>query len=344
MGLIQVSAAGSPLPDAMVAALVRAEVEQELNMPAMCRLEMGSVDSDDGDWQGVDLTTLRIGDPMVVAFGEPTPTVLFEGEIGAIEATFARESTVEIRGYDALYKLQFGTAQRIFEGVTVEQMATAIAEQHGLTIDPGEGGSQVTYPYVIQPDQSDYVFLSARAARISYEMQATGRQLYFGPTRAGQGAKMTLNFNEGVPRVTVRLKAVKQGSSVQRVGWDPVNKRPIVADVSSGSSSLRMGGTETGYEISAAIAPSAVAAMDPEITDAASARELAEAAYEADLDEFIEASVLMLGDPAARPGINVVLQGIGPRFSGLYYVTAAKHVYTMQDSYTTELTLRRTGV
>ncbi|WP_437536851.1 hypothetical protein WME79_17185 [Sorangium sp. So ce726] len=344
MGLIQVSAAGSLLPDEMIAAMVRAEVEQELNMPSMCRIEMGSVDYADGAWQGVDLTSFRIGDPLVVAFGEPQSRVIFEGEIGGIEATFARESTVEIRGYDALYALQFGTAQRIFEGMTDEQIAAHIAEQHGLTIEPAAGMTQVTYPYVIQPDQSDYAFLSARAARMNYEIQVDGRQLYFGPTRAGQGAMMTLRFNEGVPRVTVRVKAVKQGSTVQRVGWDPRAKQAIVASVASGPSSLRMGGTETGYEMSSAIAPSPVAAMDPEIVDAASARALAEAAYEADLDDFIEGTLLMLGNPAAKPGINVGVEGIGPRLSGLYYVTAAKHVYTMQDGYTTELTLRRTGV
>ncbi|WP_437594374.1 phage late control D family protein [Sorangium sp. So ce1000] len=342
MGIVSVTVAGKPLPDSMSAALARAEVDQELNLPSTCAVEVGSVDFERSVFQGIDLTSARIGDPVVVGFGMESTKPIFEGRLGALEMVFGDESAVELQGYDALYRLQFGTTTRTFERSSDTQIATRIARDNGLDIRADDSG--VTYPYVIQADQSDFAFLSARAARIHFELFVTGRTLYFRRSIAGQSPTTKLRLGVDLTTLTVRARALKQGSRVTRVGWDPKKKQSIVATVSSGPASLRMGGQKTGYELSAAYAASPVSAMDPEILDQKSARAIAEATYEADIEGFIKVEASATGNPALRPGVNVEIEGIGDRFSGLYYVTAAKHIYTQQDGYTTNISLRRTGV
>lgn len=338
--MISLRLAGAPLPDNMLAALRRAEVEQELNLPATCMVEVGSVNFNKEDWQGIDLSLARLGASMEVSFGEGQ-TPLFTGEVGEILADFSTESTVEFRGFDALYRLQFGTAQAVYEGLSDSGMAIRIARKNQL--EASVDASPVKYPYVLQANQSDFAFLASRAARIHYELFVTGNTLHFRRSRAGQSAVMTLQWKEQLIGLSVRLRAVKQGSTVQAVGWDPKNKRPIVANVSSGPATLRMGGRETGYQLSTELAPSPVSAMDPEINDPEGARAVAEAAYVAGLDTFIEAEAILVGEPRIQPGVNVQLAGIGSRLSGPYYVTSAKHLYSQDSGYRTECVLRRTG-
>lgn len=342
MGVVSVSIAGSPLPVSMSSALSRAEVDQALNLPSTCAVEIGSVDYARTNWQGIDFAVAHIGASFAVGIGDQNAEAIFEGELGALDATFGEPCIVEFQGYDALYGLQFGTKTRTFEKSTDAQIAARIAKEHGLAIEVDDNG--VTYPYVIQADQSDFAFLSSRAARIHFEMFATGRKLFFRRSRAGKASLMTLIWEEQISHFSVRVKALKQGSRVQRVGWDPKKKKLVVGDVSSGPAALRMGGKKTGYQTSTAFAASPVSAMDPEIVDQKTARAVAAAAYEADLEGFIEAKGSMKGNTKIKPGINIKLDGIGSRLSGIYYVTAAKHIYTQEDGYTTDFTLQRTGV
>ncbi|RKH40795.1 phage late control D family protein [Corallococcus llansteffanensis] len=338
--MIQLRLAGAALPDSMLASLRRAEVEQELNLPSTCVVEIGSVDFTQGDWQGIDLSLARLGAAIELSFGAGD-SPLFTGEVGEILADFGNESTVEFRGFDALYKLQFGTAQVVYEGQSDPAMAIRIAKRNGL--EPAVDESSVKYPYVLQANQSDFAFLASRAARLHYEFFVTGSTLHFRRSRAGESAVVTLQWKEQIIELSVRLRAVKQGSSVQAVGWDPKNKRAIVANVNSGPATLRMGGKETGYQLSTEIAPSPVSGMDPEIVDPEAARAVAEAAYVAGLDDFIEAEAVLVGEPSIQPGVNVRLAGIGSRLSGPYYVTAAKHLYSQDGGYRTQCVLRRTG-
>lgn len=338
--MISVRLGGSPLPASMESSIARAEVELELNLPAIATVEVSAINFATADWQGLDLEAIGLGSALEVGFGE-NPVTLFTGAVGEIEASFASESTVEMRGFDALYRLQFGTVTQTYEGKTDSEMAEEIAERNTLETELED--SSLTHPYVLQRNQSDFTFLRERAERLHFEFFVHGRTLHFRASRAGQSAVLTLRWKEEIIALTVSVRALKQGSTVQRTGWDPRQKQPIVAAVSEGPSTVRMGGRETGYALSAGYAASPVSASDPEIEDPETARTLAQASWEANLEGFIEANATVRGDPRLVPGINVQVAGIGPRLSGLYYLTAARHAYSPQTGYQTHCILRRTG-
>jgi phage protein D len=56
--------------------------------------------------------------------------------------------------------------------------------------------------------------------------------------------------------------------------------------------------------------------------------------------QLVTATAATVGDPQLRPGRSVDVEGVGPRFSGTYYVTRAVHA-TGAGGYRTTLTLRR---
>ncbi|MBX5483933.1 MAG: hypothetical protein IRZ16_19085 [Myxococcaceae bacterium] len=338
--MIAVRLGGSRFPESMESSLAHAEVDLELNLPALAMVEVSADDFSTADWQGLDLRSITLGTALEVAFGN-NPVMLFTGAVGELETSLATERTVEFRGFDALYRLQFGTRIQTYEGKTDSEMVQEIALRNGL--DAAAEATQVIWPYVLQAGESDFDFLRARAERLHYEFFVQGRTLHFRASREGQAADLTLNWKEEIITLNVVLRALKQGSTVQRTGWNPRQKQSIVATVDNGPYTVRMGGQQTGYELSAVYASSPVSAPDPEIGDPETATTLAAAKWEAGLDGFIEARATVQGDPRLVPGINVRVAGVGPRLSGLYYLTAARHAYSPETGYRTHCTLRRTG-
>ena len=56
---------------------------------------------------------------------------------------------------------------------------------------------------------------------------------------------------------------------------------------------------------------------------------------------YIRAEGKCIGDPQLRAGIVVKIEGIGERFSGLYYLGAVEHRYSIQKGYRTSFSARR---
>jgi len=79
---------------------------------------------------------------------------------------------------------------------------------------------------------------------------------------------------------------------------------------------------------------------DIPVTCEAEAKEIAKAILERSNRELITCTCKCPGNPDLVPGSNVMIKGVGKRFSGKYYLTKSTHKIG-ESGYTTTLEMRR---
>ena len=281
---------------------------------------------------------------------------LMEGEITGINPTFPESGlpTVEVKGQSRLHWLHGDHKTRTFQNMTDKQIAEKLAQEACLEVKAED--TQVQYDYVMQPNQTDLQFLRARAKLIHFEVLVEKKTLIFRKAKETDPKIYTLVWapvQQGLltgPN-TLPLKSFspnmdvfKQVSQVQHRAWDYNSKQVIVGQADAGDIT-KMGGTQSGGEVRA----SAFRKPRQQVrvrTPAASQGELdqgTKAAYHESAMNLISGSGTTIGVPDLRSGSVVDLQGLGPRFSGQYYIDEATHTIG-SNGYDVSFKVRRNSI
>ncbi len=248
------------------------------------------------------------------------------GEIAALEPEFPEGEAPRLRllGYDRLHRFQRGRKTRSFTHVKDSEIAERIARELGLRADVQD--SQVVHEYVLQQNQTDVDFLCQRARRIRYEVTVEDRTLSFHETTNARAEVLTLEYGFTLKSFYPRLTTVGQVSEVEVRGWDPKTKEAIVAQARSGDELTTMGGSALGVVAAEnAFFATTAAIVERPVASAGEALQMARARFREMALGFVTGELTAIGDPALRAGTVVKLTGLGPRFSGPYYVIASEH-------------------
>ncbi|WP_317615778.1 hypothetical protein, partial [Phormidesmis priestleyi] len=118
-------------------------------------------------------------------------------------------------------------------------------------------------------------------------------------------------------------------------GWNLKDKKEIVGQARRGDEVSTMGGQTSGAAIAETAFGAAVARVgDRPVRTQAEADQLAKARFNHDVLTLIKGEGVCHGYPLLRAGKVIKIDGIGQRFSGKYYVTAASHRYSSRGYYT----------
>lgn len=332
---------GASLPSSTLAAIGDVRVEHEINVPGMFSFTLNMVGTN-GNWQGVDLDTFAPGDDITILLGSRQLKRMIIGEITAIEPRFGDYSVATIRGFDRMYRLQFGTETRVFENLSDDAIVQQVARGAGLMVTT-EGSTGTINTYVKQYRQSNYDFLLMRAGQIDYELTMNGTTLVFRPSAEGASPIRTLTFPKDVTTVDLDLRVPTAGSKVTVRGFNPETNEVLTAQSQGGTRRDLMGGTENGYQMAEDFPDSAITLERPDIADVKALQTIADARFQTDLSTFIEGGASLTGDPDIVAGVNLKLSGLSKRFDGIYYVTSSVHTYDDDRGYAVELKLRRSG-
>jgi uncharacterized protein len=334
---------GSKLSAELNAAVEGVTVEDELNVPAMFCIKLNMVNAEAGMWRATDLKAVKPGDKIKVSLGLDKVETLISGEITSLDLTFSEHSILEIRGYDMLHRLRMGTRSKVFLKKKDSDIASEIAKEHGLT--PVVDDTKTVYPYLFQNNKSNYEFLLERAARLDFELYADDKKLYFVKSRAQKAPELKdLTFKKDFERLNLELRSLTRGSKVKVRGWDVKEKKEVEAEAKDGDETTKMGGKESGFELSAkALEESPIAVTAESLVELSEAKALAQAAYNSRLREFIAGEGMCWGNALMRSGKTVKLLGLGERFSGTYYIVSTVHKYDTKG-YTTTFKVKRTGL
>ena len=302
---------------------------------------------------GDDALKFRIGTEVAVVIETdeaggflPAINTVISGEITSIEPLFRDDGQVflQIRGYDKSHRLTYGKNTRTFgdgnpivKTVTDSQIVTSIASQYGLI--PDAGFTSVKYNYVMQYNQSDWDFLWTRAELLGYQVYVDGRTLHFVDSSKKRHLKGPddLIWGRNLIKFEPRIATAGTVQKVETVGWDPDQKKSI-----SGDSGMKISndfvdtieskiGSVAALKMGLSLSPEDTI-LEPVMRSTDQAKAAAKSRASSRESQFVRASgEVIIGDPFLLAGSEVVIQNVGGRFTGKYYVTEARHIWRQGD-------------
>jgi phage protein D len=350
--------AGTPLAKDAAAQLVRTVVDTSLHLPGMFELTFFDRDAD-----VLTVGGLRIGTVVQVrgaGLDESTEGLLLIGEITALEGRYEKAGRYTlVRGYDLGHRLQRARRTRTFVNMTDSDIAARLAREAGLTETVIEA-SGTAHVHIGQCDQTDWDFLSQRAREIGYELAAGDGVFRFRKASTigtATGTPVDLTYGGNLWEFRPRVTAGNLTPEVEVRVWDPVQAKVIASTAAthSGTATLdakpailarTFAGTPSAPEPPAQRAP-AVGDLGPapgitahvlydrplavgaaissagEQTAAALAEHLA--------STFAEADGETAGTTKLNAGVVVRVSGVPAPFTGSWLVTAAHHVFDLDD-------------
>jgi phage protein D len=339
---VEVLVNGTPLPPAAAGHVQRVTVDVDVGLPSMFAVELSGSDDENTPLPWVDDTLFAIGNTVEVKMGYYNHLDrLIIGEVVGLEPTFANDRlpNLTVRGYDRRHRLQRGRKTRTFVQQKDSDIATRIAGDAGLKAQAQD--SQVVHDYVLQANQTDMDFLLERARRIQYEVVVDDKTLVFRPVANTASETVTLTLNADLLEFNPRLSSVRQVGEVRVRGWSPKDKKGITATASTADVNSTMGGAQSGPALSAVFNAAAAVVGDRPVFTQSEADQVAKARLNNAALAFITGELTCLGRTDVQPGQVVKIDGVGTRFGGQYYVTAATHRYSPLRGYYTHLTLCR---
>lgn len=334
---------GTEFSQEWMSAVEEVIVEDEINLPSMFSIQLNMVDYKGGKWRGIDLKAFKPGDKIAVSLGLDNVEPMISGEITSLELNLGEHSLLEIRGYDFLHRLRMGTRNKVFLKKKDSEIASDIVKEHGLSAVVDD--TKTVYSYLFQNNQSNYEFLLSRAALLDYEIYAEDKKIYYVKSRAQKSPEIPeLTFKKDFEQLNLELRSLTRGSKVEVRGWDVKDKKEVTAEAKKGDETTKMGGKESGFELIAnSVGESPIALSAENLMDLSEAKNIAAAAYNSLLREFITGEGKCYGNPLLRAGKTVKLLGMDERFSGVYYIVSTTHTINSKG-YITIFKVKRTGI
>lgn len=279
---------------------------------------------------------------------------MIEGEITSISPSFPAGDvpTLAVEGQSLLHRLHASNNTRSFQNVTDKDIAEKIGQALNLQVEADDPGVQIEY--VMQPCQTDLIFLRERARKLHYEILVTDKKLIFRKSPEATDKTYTLVFAQAqmavatgsniLPLTTFSLKlnAKAPPSKVQSRGWDPSSKQAIVSEATSADQTSKMGGSEAGgdFASNAFGTDRTLVHVDTPFASQAECTEHAKASYNNHAMQVITGTADTIGVPDLRAGVVIQMLGVGPRYEGYYMIDQATHSIGA-DGYTTSLQVKR---
>jgi uncharacterized protein involved in type VI secretion and phage assembly len=187
--------------------------------------------------------------------------------------------------------------------------------------------TDIVYEHLYQHNQSDLSFLQQRARRIGFDCFVTQGKLHFRKPVI-QAPQVTVAWGQDLLTLEPRIVLAEQVSDVWVKSWDVQKKRPVLGRASTGELYARNGEQDGKSWAQKLGSPGSVVVVDHPATGQVEADLLAAARLDELSNAFVDAEGTALRRPDIQAGINVYLDGIGKRLSGVYLVTRAVHQYS----------------
>ena len=214
-----------------------------------------------------------------------------------------------------------------------------------IEIDDNAKGDEPLIDFVTQKSEYDIDFLWRRARLRGYVVEikkypGTDKEfLYFGPSTSKSPTPYRLKWGMGLMDLKVTLTTANQVKKVTVHGWDRAKQKPIEESADWSDPKLKHLNPKLA-EIVQRCDPREERVINRPVFTRDEARKAARAILIGHAQEFVKAQGTVIGLPRLRAGSRIILEGIGARLSGEYFVTDTTH--TLNGSgYITKFGARR---
>jgi phage protein D len=345
-----ISVKGAPLADDVAALLAGAYVDDSLHVPDLFVLRFR-----DEATSVLDKGGFAIGAVVALAVqssGPGGPIPLIKGEVTALETEVGADGVhTVVRGLDRSHRLFRGRRVEAYLQVTAADVARKVAQRAGLAVGRVDHRGPVL-KHVAQDGVSDWEFLRRLAVETGAVLTVRDGELDFrAPQQAGAapsgaaGARSDpLVLERGVNLISLRATVTSAGQvpDVEVRGWDPENKRALVAVVPARTRSAELNGTTPAGLAGVFSSPRWVEPVSAYRTQQ-QCDTAARAVSERLAGGFAELDGVVRGNPRLRAGVAVALAGVGRPFEGRYALTSSRHEFSPETGYLTSFTVSNTS-
>jgi hypothetical protein len=289
-----------------------------------------------------DRKKLDFGKPMQIKIDQDK---IFDGRISAIEANFgeARPPEIAVLLEDRFQDLRMTQRTRTFADVSDSDVMNRIASDYGL--QPNIDVSGPSYKVLAQVNQSDLSFLRERARAIDAEIWLDDKTLHCQSRTKRNNGTVKVNYGGELREVTVTADLAGQRTSVKVNGWDISGKSAMTYEANDQVISGELGSDTSGISIlKSAFGDRKEALAHTVPLSSREAQTEAEAVMRMTARRFVIAHGITQADAKLRVGTYIDMQGLGPLFSGKYYLCHVKHVFEGTQGFVTEFSAERSGI
>jgi uncharacterized protein len=363
----QVSIAGKPLQDGLLRDVMQVTYRDSIEEIDFFELVVNNWDAGarrpqpkyEGALQPTNAGVFDPGQQLELRMGYMKDlTLMLTGEITTLEPNFpdASGSTLSVRGLNVLHALRTEQHTDHWDNWRDSEIAADLGRRPLQTgkaglgipvlIDPASDETAETF--VMMHCQYDIVFLMERARRHGYDLVLNEktttnpvRSLYFGPSKTKrQAPTYRLVWGKSLSSFKPKLSTAQQISEVTVCGWDRANNVAI-AETAKWTDIVKAGPEQQRLALVAQAFDSRKEIVtDQPVRNKAEAKQKATDLLGRQLREVITASGSTVGLPQLRAGRKVKIEGLGDRYSGVYYVTSTTHTLG-ENGYRTQFEARR---
>jgi phage protein D len=215
-----------------------------------------------------------------------------------------------------------------------------------IVIDPNAIKNEPRLSYVAQRNEYDIDFLWRRARLRGYvvEIKPPDNQhpkefLYFGPSATGAVAPYRLTWGASLMDLKATLTTANQVKKVTVHGWDRVKQKPIQESADWSDPKLERLNPQL-REIVERCDPREERVVTRPVFTRDEARRAARDILLGHAQDLVTVKGTVIGLPRLRTGSRTLIDGIGSRLSGEYFVTETTHTVN-GSGYQTRFTARR---
>lgn len=314
----RVSLDGARLDLPTDAALVKVEVDLDAELFAQCSLLFV-----DPRLRLIDGASFVSGAAIRVELGFGARLLpVFEGEVVALEPQFRRDMPPSLRVVcqESIHRLALTQMTRSFNDVDDKEIATKIAQEHGLTADAPAGSKE----HILQANVTDASFLRRLAQKHGNYLRIDGKKLVIGPPP--KGADVAISPGDGLTKLKVKIKSQQQVGEISVHGWDPKAKQEIIGKAKpegeTGEGAKKYGKGTLSF-----------AGHEHRPVDTATAEAMAKGRLKKIAEGFVVAQGQMIGDPKVVPGAMLNIDKISNGVDGGYRVNEARHEFSRHGYY-----------
>jgi phage protein D len=294
------------------------------------------------DFLYFDRNLLDFGKQFKIKFGNDT---VFDGRISGLEAHFLEVSPPQINvlAEDRFQDLRMTRRTRTFTNMSDADVIGQIASEHGLS--PKIDITGPAYKVLAQVNQSDLAFLRERARSNDAELWMEGGTLHTKPRANRDIGTLRMTYGNELREFTVVADLAGQRTSLNVSGWDVSGKSSLTHEATDSAISGELNGDVSGSSILNGVfgqRKESIAHTVP--INSQDVQREAEAFFRMSARRFVVGRGIAQADSRLRVGGYADLQGLGPLFSGKYYLSEVRHLFDGVKGIRTEFTAERPGL
>jgi phage protein D len=323
------------------------EVDEDLESPGMFRISLNETfDRKTQKFKWMDDKNIAPGTMLIISFGYAFPhkASQMRGRISALSPGFLAggSPTLTVEGYDLSYDLKKKYSVVDLSEVTYSDVARSIARKNDLDPSGVEDSAMAPSERIDRKmNDKDYDFLVRLAKDLGFEVFVRDRILYFRKPDDERAGDVDFHYFSNILSFSPRMSAANLVNEIRVTAWNGKNKERISETAELNEIITRIGIPGFADIVKESQGDRLSVKIEGRVVRS---REEAKAIALSELKKrnigFITGTLECVGDPGLRPGVPINIVKLGARFSGTYYITKSKHVFS-DNGYRTSLEIRR---